>query len=72
MKFPIILPNDSCIIQLQIWDRDMITESDFIADVSFGFKELANECFMSGKRLKMRGGKDSILSMMKKSDSDRF
>ena len=72
MTFPLKLPSEQCLISLQIWDRDVFSSSDFIADTSFAFKELARDAFIKDKRLKMRGGKDELLSTMKKEDSDRF
>ena len=72
LLFPVKLPCENCIISLQIWDRDVFSPSDFIADASFSFNELAKECFEREKRLKMLGGKDSMFSMWKKNDSERF
>ncbi|OMJ83746.1 hypothetical protein SteCoe_15288 [Stentor coeruleus] len=72
MKFPITLPSEDCRVTLQIWDRDVFTPSDFIGDATFKFSQLARECFETDKRIKMRGGKDSLLSDLSKEDGEKF
>lgn len=72
MVFHLTLPAPSCLITLQIWDRDMLSANDFIADACISFNKLAEECFEQEKRIKMKGGKDLLLKMVKKTDPDDF
>jgi len=50
--FPIQLPCESCVANLQIWDRDMLSFNDFIADTNFAFTALANKAWETNARLK--------------------
>jgi len=52
MKFPLVL-NESKgnSATIQIWDRDLLSKSDFIADVSFGFDGTARLAWETGGRV---------------------
>ena len=53
MKFPLTLSEgtgNNAIIQ--IWDRDVLSKSDFIADVSFSFDRTARLAWETGARMK--------------------
>jgi hypothetical protein len=53
MKFPLVLneaPGNTATIQ--IWDRDLLSKSDFIADVSFSFDKTARLAWETGGRVK--------------------
>ena len=71
MKFPITLPCDDYLIDLQIWDRDVFSANDFIGAASFYFRELARDCFDRAKRLHMRGI-DKEFHLFEKTDPDKF
>lgn len=71
MKFGIQLPSEICTINLQIWDRDVLSQSDFIGDACLSFRELARGSFEMEKRMKMRGH-DRPFNFFRKSDPDKF
>ncbi|CAG9312955.1 unnamed protein product [Blepharisma stoltei] len=71
LKFPLFLPNDHCIANLQIWDRDVISFSDFIGDVSFSFTELAKSAFETEGRVKKMGVDDKGFHIFSRKESDQ-
>ena len=68
--FPIQLPCESCVANLQIWDRDMLSFNDFIADTNFAFTALAKKAWETNARLK-RVGTDEPWFRSKK-EEDKF
>jgi hypothetical protein len=71
MKFPLTLPAEDYLIDVQIWDRDVFSANDFIGSASFYFRELARDCFDRNKRIMMRGV-DKEFHLFEKQDSDKF
>jgi len=65
------LPNNHCIANLQIWDRDVISFSDFIGDVSFSFTELAKSAFETEARVKKMGVDDKGFHVFSRKESDQ-
>lgn len=52
MKFSITLPSKINVVNLQVWDKDMFSSNDFLADAAFEFNELAEVAFMHELRMK--------------------
>ena len=75
-KFPVQVPDDIFRINLQIWDRDLTSFNDFIADATITFGETAQDAWISNKRVKREGPQDkSIFDFLKKKapgDEDKF
>lgn len=58
MKFPLIVPSDVYRLTLQIYDRDLLSENDFISDATITFGESAEQAWVSNKRVKREGHTD--------------
>jgi hypothetical protein len=52
MKFSITLPSKINVLNLQVWDKDLLSSNDFLADAAFEFNELAEAAFMHDLRMK--------------------
>lgn len=79
MKFPITLPATETLISFQIFDKDIFSPDDFVADCTFDFTKLAMKAFENEINIKAYGKKepeeDGILGgdnsqLLKKSKKD--
>jgi hypothetical protein len=55
MIFPIEIPSDIYRVNIQIWDRDILSFNDYIADATFTFDSLAQESWKTNRRAKRKG-----------------
>ena len=58
MLFPITIPYDIYRVNIQIWDRDILSFNDFIADATFTFDALAKDAWTTNRRVKRKNAKD--------------
>ena len=73
MKFPITIPDDIYRCSVQIWDRDILSFNDFIADATFEFKSLAMDAWVTNRRVKRNGPQDiSLFKRKEKVDEEKF
>jgi len=73
MKFPITIPDDIYRCSVQIWDRDLFSFNDFLADATFEFRELAMDAWITNRRVKRDGPQDiSLFKKKEKTDEDKF
>jgi hypothetical protein len=75
MKFPILIGSDedSYRVNIQIWDRDILSFNDFIADATFTYQNLAMDAWTSNRRVKRKGPNDvSIFSRKSEGDDAKF
>ena len=72
IKFPISLPTDNCICNLQVWDRDILDSNDFIGDVSFKFEELAKFAFREHSRAKKISIEDQKIEKTSYKKQDKY
>jgi hypothetical protein len=61
MKFPISIPSDIYRCNIQIWDRDILSFNDYIADATFTFDSLAQDAWTTNRRVKRKGMKDQSM-----------
>jgi len=62
MVYPLILTdNMKNIATVQIWDRDILSKSDFIAEASFSFDATAKTAWETGGRIKRMGDAGGML-----------
>jgi hypothetical protein len=61
MKFPIEIPSDIYRVNIQIWDRDILSFNDYIADATFTYDSLANDAWTANRRVKRKGQNDSSM-----------
>jgi hypothetical protein len=57
MKFPVKLPIEDALISFQIFDKDVFSPDDFIADCTFDFTKLAQRAFENEINVKALGYK---------------
>ena len=55
LKFPLTLPEDYNSVTIQVWDRDIFSRNDFIAEATLPFNELAKTAWMENSRQKIYG-----------------
>ena len=70
MKFPLTLTEKmSNKVTLQIWDRDILSKNDFIADATLTFDATAKQAWESGGRISRKGDSGNTFS---RGESDKF
>jgi hypothetical protein len=75
MKFPILIGEDDVQhrVNIQIWDCDLLSFNDFIADATFTFEHLAEDAWVTNRRVKRTGPVDrSIFKWKEEKDDTKF
>lgn len=72
MVFPITLPAPTNVVNVQIWDRDLLSFNDYLGDASFTFNELAKMAWERKARMKRYGESDSFMDRVKDKSTEKF
>ncbi|CAG9316505.1 unnamed protein product [Blepharisma stoltei] len=72
MKFPISLPQPENTVTIQIWDRDIFSRNDFIAETSFEFNELAAAAIEENRRIKKKGPAEGWKDRVLNEENEKF
>ena len=73
MKWPVTIPHETYRVNIQIWDLDILSFNDFLADATFTYNKLAKDAWISNRRVKRDGPKDvSLFKRAKKEDDNKF
>lgn len=70
MKFPIMIPSETYFVNIQIWDCDILSFNDFIADATFTFNALAQDAWITNRRVKRDGPQDWSLFKKKNEEEE--
>lgn len=72
LVFPITLPSTINVVNLQIWDRDVVSFNDFLGDASFTFNTLARTAFQRDIRVKKYGSSDKMMDRLRHRETEKF
>mmetsp|Transcript_21382 Transcript_21382/g.21169 ORF Transcript_21382/g.21169 Transcript_21382/m.21169 type:complete len:260 (+) Transcript_21382:2306-3085(+) len=72
MKFPITLPQAENTVTIQIWDRDVFSRNDFIAETSFEFNEIATMALEENQRVKKKGPSENWKERVMNTENEKF
>jgi len=74
MLYNFVLPRDRNTITVQLWDRDIFSGNDFIADATLDFSQLAEEAFAYDRVVKKfdEGHKKKSFGKGKKAREEKF
>ena len=70
MKFPVTIPSETYFVNIQIWDVDILSFNDFIADATFTYNALANDAWVTNRRVKRNGPQDWSLFKKKTEENE--
>lgn len=72
MKFPLMLPQPENTLTIQIWDRDVFSRNDFIAEASIEFNDIATLALEEGTRIKKKGQSEDWKERVANKESEKF
>jgi len=72
MKFPITLPQPENTLTIQIWDRDIFSRNDFIAESTVLFNDIAKIALEENSRIKKKGVSENFKERVMNVENEKF